>query len=60
MDTICCECRKQKIKGKWVEVDREDTPIDSHGYCPDCAKAARVTIKNHSIIQRMFSKEEVK
>jgi len=40
MKTVCCVCRKLKAKDDWVDTDREETPTDSHGYCPKCAKEA--------------------
>ena len=44
MVTVCCVCQRIKHGKEWLHESIPDGKLPSHGYCPDCAAAARVQL----------------
>ena len=44
MVLVCCVCNRVKKQERWVEDPFPTAELASHGYCPECAAAARVEL----------------
>lgn len=44
MIVVCCVCQRVRQGEAWVEETVPAGTLPSHGYCPDCAAAARVEL----------------
>jgi hypothetical protein len=44
MLVVCCVCRRVRRDGAWLDETLPSGALVSHGYCPDCAAAARVEL----------------